>query len=137
MNIGVHVSFQIMVSSRQMPRSGIAESYGKFIFSFFGEPPYCFPQWLYQFTFPQTVQEASLFSIPSPAFTICVLFNYGHSDGVQWYFIIVLICISLIISNVEHIFMGFLTICLSSLEKCLFGSLAHCLIESFCQYKAV
>ena len=41
MNIEVHVSFQIMVSSGYMPRSGIAESYGSSIFSFFKELPYC------------------------------------------------------------------------------------------------
>ena len=34
MNIGVHVSFQIIVSSRYMPRSGIAGSHGSSIFSF-------------------------------------------------------------------------------------------------------
>ena len=34
MNIGVHVSFQIMVFSGYMPRSGIAGSYGSSIFSF-------------------------------------------------------------------------------------------------------
>ena len=34
MNIGVHVSFWIIVFSRQMPRSGIAESHGSSIFSF-------------------------------------------------------------------------------------------------------
>ena len=28
----------------------------------FKESPYCFPQWLYQFTFPPAVQEGSLFS---------------------------------------------------------------------------
>ena len=34
MNTGVHVSFQIRVFSRHMPRSGIAGSYGNSIFSF-------------------------------------------------------------------------------------------------------
>ena len=33
MNIGVHVSFRIIVLSGYMPRSGIAESYGNSIFS--------------------------------------------------------------------------------------------------------
>ena len=86
-NNGIIVSFSILDSSEYLPRSGTAGLYGGFIpsffFFFFKESPYHLPQWLYQFTFPQTVQEHSLFSTPSPAFIVCRYFDDGPSDGCE------------------------------------------------------
>ena len=73
MNTGVHVPFQINVFI-------FFRSYSSSIFSFFEEPPYCFPQWLNQSTFPPRVYEGSLFSTSLPTFVICGLFTDRHSD---------------------------------------------------------
>ena len=114
-----------MVFSGYMPRSRIAEAYGSSIFSFLGISV------LFSIVaLTIYVPTSSVGGFPFLYTCSNIFWLMAILTGIRWYLTVVLICISLIISDVEHLFMGFWNICMSSLEKSLFRSSTHLLIES-------
>ena len=100
MNIGVHVSFQISVFIffRYIPRSGIAGSYDSSVFNFWGAsirysivtvPIYI----------PTNSAQGYLFSTSYKHVLFVAFWKVAILTGVMCYLIVVLICISLMISD--------------------------------------
>ena len=88
--------------------------------------PYCFPQWLHIYAPTNRIQGFPFFT-SSSTFVIYRLFDDSYSD--QYESILILICITLKMSNIEHLLICLLAICVQ--RNVSFGEIST---QFFCPF---